>query len=85
MVPTHKTVMTMNHLKTFALGTHTLLILVWYYCRQDESLDYLIGCKNNFRPIQWFHLSCVNMTMLHMAMEEVPDGDWFCPECHQTM
>ena len=36
----------------------------------------MIGCDNEDCPIQWFHLSCVQMTM-----EEVPEGEWFCPEC----
>ena len=53
----------------------------WCYCRQDEDFDYLIGCDNQHCQIQWFHLSCVNMTM-----DEVPDGDWFCPDCrHQSV
>lgn len=52
---------------------------LWCYCRQDENFDYLIGCDNDHCTIKWFHLSCVNMTM-----EEVPDGDWFCPDCSQT-
>ena len=50
------------------------------YCRQDEDFDYLIGCDNQHCQIQWFHLSCVNMTM-----DKVPDGDWFCPDCRQSM
>jgi len=43
---------------------------LWCYCKQDEDFDYLIGCDSKSCTIQWFHLSCVNMTM-----EEVPDGD----------
>ena len=60
-------------------GTPDPGLELWCYCRQDENFDYLIGCDNDCCTIQWFHLSCVNMTM-----EEVPDGDWFCPDCRQT-
>ena len=49
---------------------------LWCYCKQDESFDYMIGCDNQDYPIQWFHLSCVQM-----RMEEVLEGEWFCPEC----
>jgi len=34
---------------------------LWCYCRQDEN--YMIWCDNEECPIEWFHLSCVNMTM----------------------
>ena len=52
----------------------------WCYCRQDETYDYMIGCDNEECPIQWFHLSCV-----HMTMDEVPEGDWLCPECSRSV
>jgi len=58
------------------LGTTDFGVKLWCYCRQDENFDYLIGCDNSWCQIQWFHLSCVKMTM-----DDVPDGDWFCPDC----
>ena len=51
---------------------------LWCYCKQDESFDYMTGCNNQDCPIQWFHLSCAQI-----RMEEVPEGEWFCPECQQ--
>ena len=51
-------------------------INTWCYCGQDETYDYMIGCDNEECSIQWFHLSCV-----HMTMDKVPEGDWLCPEC----
>ena len=40
----------------------------------------MIGCDSEECPIQWFYLSCVNMTM-----DDIPEGYWFCPECSQSM
>ena len=49
----------------------------WCYCRKGESVDdYMIGCDNAACLIQWFHLSC-----LHLTLEQVPKGNWLCPEC----
>ena len=48
----------------------------WCYCKEDESIDHMIGCDNPNCPIQWFHLSC-----LHLTLNQVPKGKWFCPEC----
>ena len=47
----------------------------WCYCRgsADHSGE-MIGCDSESCQIQWFHMSCLNM-------DEIPDGDWFCPEC----
>ena len=50
----------------------------WCYCRKDESVDYMIGCDNPACMIQWFHLSC-----LHLTLEQVPKGSWLCPDCNQ--
>ena len=39
----------------------------WCYCRKGESVDdYMIGCDNVACLIQWFHLSC-----LHLTLEQV--------------
>ena len=49
----------------------------WCYCQEDRpDLDQMVGCDNQDCPIQWFHLSCLNLTV-----EQLPSGDWFCPEC----
>ena len=48
----------------------------WCYCRKSESNDHMIGCDNAACLIQWFHLSC-----LHLTLEKVPKGKWLCPEC----
>ena len=48
----------------------------WCYCRRGESIDHMIGCDNDACLIQWFHLSC-----LHLTVEQVPKGKWLCPEC----
>ena len=48
----------------------------WCYCRKSESIDHMIGCDNAACLIQWFHLSC-----LHLTLEQVPKGKWLCSEC----
>ena len=48
----------------------------WCYCRKSESTDHMIGCNNAACLIQWFHLSC-----LHLTLEQIPKGKWLCPEC----
>ena len=47
----------------------------WCYCQQDRT-DQMVGCDNKDCLIQWFHLPCLNLTV-----EQLPFGDWFCPEC----
>ena len=47
---------------------------LWCYCQQNK--DEMVGCDNGDCPIQWFHMSCWNLTA-----DELPSGDWFCPEC----
>ena len=53
---------------------------IWYYCKREETYNYMIGCDSEECPIQWFHLSCVNITM-----DDIPEGYWFCPECRRSM
>ena len=48
---------------------------LWCYCQENKG-DEMVGCDNDDCPIQWFHLSCLNLTM-----EQLPSGDWFCPGC----
>ena len=38
----------------------------WCYCKVDHE-DDLIGCDNVQCPIQWFHLSC-------LEIEKIPKG-----------
>ena len=45
----------------------------WCYCKVDHE-DDLIGCDNVHCPIQWFHLSC-------LEIEKIPKGKWYCPDC----
>lgn len=45
----------------------------WCYC-QTEIDSTLIGCDNSDCQIEWYHMSCVNLTV-------EPDGEWFCPSC----
>ena len=48
----------------------------WCYCGKGESEGSMIGCDNDACPRQWFHLSC-----LHLTLDQVPKGKWYCPEC----
>ena len=51
---------------------------LWCYCSQDDVDNNLIGCDNIDCKIQWFHLSCVNLTQ-----DQVPDGNWYCFDCRK--
>ena len=52
----------------------------WCYCKKGESEGCMIGCDSDNCSIQWFHLSCLGLTL-----HQVPKGKWYCPECrHQT-
>ncbi|KAF7232884.1 hypothetical protein EG68_09474 [Paragonimus skrjabini miyazakii] len=45
------------------------------YCVcNDVSYGDMIACDNPSCPFEWFHYSCVNLTV-------APKGDWFCPNC----
>ena len=55
--------------------SHHSVVTSWCYCKQDEDFDYMIACDNQNCPIEWYHLSCV-----HLSLDNIPDGDWFCPE-----
>jgi len=48
---------------------------LWCYCQVDKQ-DEMVGCDNEECLIQWFHLSCLNLTVEQLLL-----GDWFCPEC----
>ena len=48
---------------------------LWCYCQQYRD-DKMVGYDNDNCSIQWFHLSCLNLTV-----EQLPSGDWFCPDC----
>ena len=48
---------------------------VWYNCNKpEETGKAMIGCDNPSCPIEWFHMSCLNM-------ESIPRGKWYCPDC----
>lgn len=49
---------------------------LWCYCRQDKHYDVMIACDGDNCAIEWFHLSCVNLTQA-----QVPSGNWYCPDC----
>jgi len=46
---------------------------VFCTCRKP-SYGAMVGCENEHCQYEWFHLCCV-------GMKEVPEGDWWCPEC----
>lgn len=51
---------------------------VWCYCKKGEEGD-MIACDNDACPIQWFHLSCLKLTLA-----DVPKGKWYCKECYKA-
>lgn len=45
------------------------------YCLCDQiSFGEMILCDNDLCPIEWFHFSCVSLTLK-------PKGKWYCPNC----
>ncbi len=45
------------------------------YCLCDQvSYGEMIGCDNDLCPIEWFHFSCVSLSLK-------PKGKWYCPKC----
>ena len=42
-------------------------------CGQSDD-DFMIACDHEKCKYQWFHYVCV-------ALDVIPDGDWYCPEC----
>ena len=49
----------------------------WCYCRNNESIDDMIGCDNTTCPIHGF--ICHACILLYL--EQVPKGKWLCPQC----
>lgn len=43
------------------------------FCK-DVSYGEMIACDAPNCPIEWFHYSCVNLTV-------APKGQWYCPMC----
>ena len=35
----------------------------WCYCQRSEDYDFMIACEAKGCKIEWYHLSCVNLTM----------------------
>ena len=52
--------------------------ILWCYCQKDDSADDMICCDNDNCLLKWYHYSCVGL-----SSEDIPDGDWYCPECRQ--
>lgn len=44
------------------------------YCGKDIEGAQMIGCDNENCILEWYHCKCVGIA-------EVPEGDWYCPEC----
>jgi len=44
-------------------------------CGLVNRWDNMLGCDGCGR---WYHLFCLNP-----QLKEVPDGDWFCTDCHE--
>jgi hypothetical protein len=45
-------------------------------CGLGNKWSEMVGCEGCAR---WYHLSC-----LAPKLTEVPDGDWFCSDCHEV-
>lgn len=52
---------------------------LWCYCQQDKPEESMVGCDNPTCRIEWFHLSCLRLTV-----GQLPKGKWFCPDCHKS-
>lgn len=50
--------------------------ILWCYCHKDDLADDMICCDNDNCLLNWYHYSCVGL-----SYEDIPDGDWYCPEC----
>ncbi|KAK3746613.1 hypothetical protein QZH41_014506, partial [Actinostola sp. cb2023] len=49
------------------------------YCLCNQvSYGEMVGCDNNYCPIEWFHYGCVGLT-------DAPKGKWYCPQCSVQM
>ena len=46
---------------------------VWCYCRTGES-GQMIQCESGQCEIDWFHTSCLKITV-------IPRGKWLGPDC----
>lgn len=42
---------------------------LWCYCQQDKPEQSMVGCDNPTCRIEWFHLSC-----LHLTVKQLPRG-----------
>lgn len=49
------------------------------YCLcNDVSYGEMVACDNRRCPYEWFHLQCVNLSV-------VPNGKWYCPRCTKIL
>ena len=54
----------------------------WCYCKRSEHYDFMIACDAKDCKIEWYHLSCVNLTMDDVPKDTEP---WYCPTCMNEM
>ena len=50
----------------------------WCSCKCSEDYDFMIACDAKDCKTEWYHLSCVNLTMDDVPKDEEP---WYCPTC----
>lgn len=62
-----------NNLVSKPTSLNTSKTTEWCYCKVDHE-DDLIGCDNLQCPIQWLHLSC-------LQIKKAPKGKWYCLDC----
>jgi len=48
----------------------------WCYYHEDKPNEPMVIDESEHCLIRWFHLLCLNLTL-----EQLPPGDWFCPDC----
>ena len=44
--------------------------------KKPEDDRPMIACDYPGCPIEWYHLEC-------LKLEEIPKGDWYCPDCRK--
>ena len=77
--PANQTIL--NHGSTSAMADASSTndnTILWCYCQRDDSAGNMICCDIDECLLQWYHYSCVGLTP-----DDIPDGDWYCPDCRQ--
>ena len=44
----------------------------WCSCKRSEDYDFMIACEAKHCKIEWYHLSCVNLTTDDVPKHEEP-------------